>query len=225
MIVLFYGPIFMDPIQEKIENSKNATPASQSPSPYLEVTIQMVNGAKMKFAETQQSNADALLKKIKPNKIFTERTLPILQPNCLTGIPTSGISWIVFRTPAKIDWPYPANITGAELITAKGFKNSLTTDLEKIRQKMLSNQSGQSFDAYWLAQMADGTDFYFRIHSLTLSRMEKLQVPKTFAELSAFHGVGATGGAVVLNMANVNVWTVFPGPQEYAPNTWQLKKI
>lgn len=216
----------MDPIKEQNENAKSTKLSQpQSPAPYLEVTIQMVNGSRLKFAENRPNSAQALLAKIKPNKIFTERTLPIMQQNCLTGIPTARISWIVFRTSAKIDWPFPSNITGAELITSKGFKNSLTTELDNIRKKMLSNESGQSFDAYWLAQMADGTDFYFRIHSLTLSRMEKLQVPKTFAELPAFHAMGAAGGAVVLNMASVNAWTVFPGPQEYAPNTWPLKKI
>lgn len=214
----------MDNINRDMETKMSPTTPKNNAAHFLEVSIQLVHGHKLRFFEPDEANALALLHRIRPNKLFSDKYLPVMGDNSLSGISSDKISWIVFHTQARLEWPWPAHLVGVDIITKAAFEKAIGAELEDIRRRMQSNNAGEPMKAYWHALMTDGTDFYFRVHSQSLIRMDKLQIPKVLGEIPALHAVGSRGGAVVLNMANVACWTAYPGPDEYSLTTWPLHR-
>lgn len=195
----------------------NSAPAA------LELMFMLNNGQKLKYIEPDRENAREFLKKVRPQKVFTE-TIHIAEYNNLTGIMPDSVSWIFFRTHESISWPYPSHLTGAKIITREEFTKAVPGEIDDIVENLNSDSQEKPVRLYWHLVMKEGTNFYFKVTSRTLIRMDKLQAPKVIAELSAFHAT-SDRGAVVVNMANVVSWTSYPPPLEFGPNTWELKHI
>ena len=194
-------------------------------NPALEVVFQMTNSRKFHFFEQDQANARAFMDNLKPQKFFSEASVLVAGDLKLSGLSTSSIAWVAFKTDIKPEWHYPAHIQKVDVINKQIFENALKTEVRKSKDIITnSQQGGRPVKIYWQALTAEGTTWFFRVHSQTLINIEKISVPRIIRDLPSFYAVSPNGGGVILNMQNVISWTSHPGPVELPPGVWTFSE-
>jgi len=188
----------------------------------LEIIFQLVNGQKLHFQTYHKRRAQEIIDSINPQKFFLDKHIRLFSASSMTSILSNSVSWMVFKTPLKLNWAFPLHFDGAQVITKEQFIDAAKMELPVIMEKLRSGQAGQEV-SFFLELITKGASCWFlRVYSETLMPAEKIQIPKMLQEISGFHAHGADGGGILINMRNVMSWTVFPGPIEPAAKAWKM---
>jgi len=193
-----------------------------SSSPYLEIIFQLINGQQLRFSEDDEQAVAELLRNIKPQKFFSDEQVRLCGDSFVSGISKNAISWMVFKTHAKLGWHFPNHFLGVEVLTKEDFDHAINTELENIKAVMNSGKAGKPVSMFLELLMRDGVFWHFRISSETLIRMEKIEMSKIIRQLTGLHATGADGGGVLVNMNNVMSWRSYPSSFDANSKSWKL---
>lgn len=193
-----------------------------SSSPYLEIIFQLINGQQLRFSEDDAESATSLLRNIKPQKFFSDEQVRLCGDSFVSGISKNAISWMVFKTHARLDWHFPFHFLGVEVLTKEGFDKAIKTELDDIKAVINSGKAGKPVSMFLELLMRDGIFWHFRIYSETLIRMEKIEMSKIIRQLTGLHATGADGGGVLVNMNNVMSWRSYPSSLDTNSKSWKL---
>ncbi|MCK5000316.1 MAG: hypothetical protein KAS23_12305 [Anaerohalosphaera sp.] len=190
---------------------------------HLEIAFQLVTNRQLHFTANSREHAEFIINSVNPQKFFTDHEmLKIFGHSSMSSISKEAISFMVFATPIKLDWPYPLHFKRADVLTREVFVKAVKSELPGISKLIASGQAGQDVCYFLDLSMQGGVHWYFRLHSETVTNMEKMHIAKVLSEVSGLHAVGANAAGVLINMKNVAAWTLYPGPVNYTKKDWMM---
>ncbi len=188
---------------------------------YLQLTVQMVNGNREEFVQSDPEIAGTILGNVRPDRLFNTPHITLIDAGAVTIFPTDRIERLELRSDPLPRWQQRPQISEVEEISASTFQH-----IAQRSQGHLPMEYGMQ------AEMRSGINYYLRIRFRRPTGSE-LREPLTADDTGRFLAHLFTGPAVfgssrtedclfLLNPANVVRFTLAPPPAAVS-GAWKMR--
>lgn len=156
--------------------------------------------------------------------MFNDKQLVVSGDSSTTRIILEAVCCIEFNTSADLNFSFPSHIANIMVLSKDKFLKAIESESVKCEAMSDRRQGTQPVSIFIEIMMKDGSHWYLRVIAETLQPIERIELTKIVCDLTGFHAIKSSGGAVLFNMKNIVSWTTHPTALLSSQKTWKIEK-
>lgn len=188
-------------------------------NPMLEIRIHGVDGSVETFSVDEPALVDRMLRAIGPARIFTEESITIAGEYSITAFVTSRITRVDLIHERFCTSEFPPGVKDIVELTEPEFQ-TLIHDPKFRRRRELPRAPGEHVLGFLDIEMVSGRHAYLWVESVTPPAVDRLLRLHAFLVAATLTFPLRDRGIAVLNLANMERFTAYPGPREVPAHAW-----
>jgi len=198
--------------------------ASGTPGP-VEIHISLTNGTVHRFAQPDHLAFAKYLVHLQPAKVFTTTQILLAGTNSMHGFHVSGVERIDLLVDSLPDyWTAPPHLVQTEELTRSEFESIVgTTPKGSLSHSKAAE--GDIVASYAEIELASGNRAYIRLHIRVRNAIEQKNTIQHILSQSAMWFRRAERGFVLLNVANIVRYGLYPGPAVAPATAWPMDRF
>lgn len=191
----------------------NPQPAS------IEIHLHMTDGRIHRYLQDNAGDIRQFFENFQPNRLFSQPNILFAGSHSAAGYNCSMITRIDIVASDIVEWPFPHGISSLDEITEEEFHQCLPQEDDPTRLRDRPWKSGELVRAIAEFNLAGGGKLFVKGRTELKTKIEQRQIMQHFLP-GHFNCRRREGGAIFLNPANVESWTIYPGPPEIPQNVF-----
>jgi hypothetical protein len=193
----------------------------QNAESVLEIRIHGVDGTLETFTQEGASIADAILKDVKPGRLFGLEKIVIAGTHSLTAFVPSKLIRIDFVREGVACWAFPSGIVDAVELSETEFRaKAHLDDIANLQKRDQLRTPGEFAVGFLDIEMVGGQHVFLGVEFVVGLPMEQLQRVNLLLSAPSVHFRMRQGGFGTLNLSNLVRFTAYPGPPQAPANAW-----
>ncbi len=198
--------------------------APTTPGP-VEIHFGMTNGTVHRFVQPDHFAFAKFLVLLQPAKVFTTTQIVMAGSNSMHGFHVSGIERLDLLVDSLPDyWTAPPHLVQTEELTRTEFENIVGTSPHGDL-KISNAAEGDIVPSYAEIELASGNRAYVRLHIRVRNAIEQKNTIQHLLSQSAMWFRRADRGFVLLNVANIVRYGLYPGPAVAPATAWPMERF
>jgi hypothetical protein len=208
-------------------------PAVSKKSYYLEqeeamdIRIHLTYGEIFTFCQNNHAVAEAIIKSIQPNKIFTQPQIVIRDSTSTNGIACSSVERVEFITEIDPRWSLLQQGKPMALISKREYERRLVlTEMEEnIEEEGRSVETDLSDTMLFNFMMRSGKQLFGETSMKVRERLVLRLSSRYDFEPEGIYGKRDGGGHVLINSQNIIKWKLNCSLPDAGRNIWEANRV
>jgi hypothetical protein len=193
----------------------------------LSIYIHLEDGRVAKFAQPDAPVAKQVIRRIQPNKLFSEPSLILGGDQATVVFQTSKVVRVDLVTDIDVHWPYPNHVVDAQEITEEEFQKCLQQEEDRAKYPEWIPSISKLVMVLAEVELVSGARIFLKILTRQFNRMpldESISLHHFFA-LGGLHARRCGGGVMLVNPASIVRFAFYSGPVALPPGVWQASYV